>query len=180
LQKQKQKERLMSTIAAAGPKIIDTGKINNRRLLHFDSIDQMMVEVDRLVAAERAGCLVQLGNWTLGQALGHLATWSEFSYTGVPLKPPFFIRWILRFQKKSFLYKPMRAGVRIPGVTGGTMGIEPMALDEGLRRFKNICQRLKAEPPTAPSPIFGQMTHDESIALSLRHAELHLGYFIPQ
>jgi hypothetical protein len=153
---------------------------SNRRLLHFESIDQMLEEVDQLVAAERAGRLVQLGNWTLGQALGHLATWSEFSYTGVPLKPPFFIRWLLRLQKNSFLYKPMRAGVRIPGVTGGTLGTEPATLDDGLRRFKDICQRLNAEPPTAPSPIFGQMTHDESIALSLRHAELHLGFFVRQ
>jgi hypothetical protein len=170
----------MTAIAAAGPKLVDTAKVANRRLLHFDSIDQMLEEVDRLVAAERCGRLLQLGNWTLGQALGHLATWSEFSYTGVPLKPPFFIRWLLRLQKNSFLYKPMRAGVRIPGVNGGTLGTQPMALDEALRRFKSICQRLKTEPPSAPSPIFGQMTLDESIALALRHAELHLGFFAPQ
>jgi len=170
----------MATIAAAGPKLVNTAKVANRRLLHFESIDQMLQEVDRLVAAERAGRLLQLGNWTLGQALGHLATWSEFSYTGVPLKPPFFIRWILRFQKNSFLYKPMRAGVRIPGIDGGTLGTEPVALDDGLARFKSICQRLKNEAPTVPSPVFGQMTHDESIALSLRHAELHLGFFVPQ
>jgi len=170
----------MTTLAAAGSKLVDTAKVANRRLLHFDSIDQMLQEVDRLVAAERAGRLVQLGNWTLGQVLGHLATWSEFSYTGVPLKPPFFIRWIVRFQKNKFLYKPMPSGVKIPGIEGGTLGIKPATLEEGLARFKSICQRLKTEAPTAPSPIFGRMTHDESIALSLRHAELHLGFFVPQ
>lgn len=167
------------TVAAA-PSVVDTGKVAGRRVLHFDSIDQLLAEVDRLVAAERAGRLKRLGNWTLGQTLGHLATWDEFSYTGVPLKPPFFIRWILRFQKNKFLRGPMPAGVKIPNVQGGTLGTEPILLDEGLARHTKVLQRLKVEAPTLPSPIFGKMTHAEVIALTLRHAELHLGFFVPE
>ena len=49
-----------------------------------------------------------------------------------------------------------------------------------MRRYKNVLQRLKVEAPTLPSPIFGKMTHDESIALTLRHTELHLGFFVPE
>jgi Protein of unknown function (DUF1569) len=167
------------TVAAA-PIVVDTGKVQGRRILHFDSLDQVLAEVDRLAAAERAGQLRRLGNWTLGQTLGHLATWAEFAYTGVPLKPPFFIRWILRFQKKKFLVGPMPAGVKIPNVEGGTLGREPLSLDEGVRRYKNVLRRLKVEAPTLPSPILGKMTHDESIALTMRHAELHLGFFVPE
>ena len=170
----------MTTIASAGSTVVDTGKIAGRRVLHFNSIDQLLEEVDRLAAAERAGRLKRLGNWTLGQTFGHLATWTEYGYTGCPINAPFFIRWILWFQKKKFLYGPMRAGVRIPRVEGGTLGTDPMSLDEGLRRLKNVLQRLKVEEPSAPSPIFGKMTHEESIALTLRHAELHLGFFVPQ
>ena len=170
----------MTTIASAGSTVVDTGKIAGRRVLHFNSIDQLLEEVDRLAAAERAGRLKRLGNWTLGQNLGHLATWTEYIYTGVPLKPPFFIRWILRFQKKKFLVGPMPAGVKIPRVKGGTLGTDALPLEEGLRRYKAVLQRLKAEPPTLPSPIFGKMTHEESIALTLRHAELHLGFFVPE
>lgn len=167
----------MSSPTAAAQ--LDTGKVTGRRELHFDSIDQMMAEVDRLVAAEQAGRLKQLGNWTLGQTLGHLATWIEYGYTGAPLHPPFFIRWILRLQKKKFLRGPMPAGVRIPRVEGGTLGIAPMPLDEALPRFRKAAQRLQQEPPTAPSPALGMLTHDEAIALNLRHAELHLGFLIP-
>src|SRR5207244_91073 len=61
---------------------VDTAKIADRRVLRFDSLDQMLAEVDRLVDAERIGRLKRLGNWTLGQTLGHLATWMEFGYTG--------------------------------------------------------------------------------------------------
>jgi hypothetical protein len=72
---------------------IDTGKVTSKRQLHFDSIDQMLADAEALVEAEKAGRLKRLGNWTLAQALNHLATWMEFAYTGSPLNPPFFIRW---------------------------------------------------------------------------------------
>jgi hypothetical protein len=159
---------------------VDTGKITGRRKLRFESINEMMSEVERLVQAEKAGRLQRIGNWTLGQALGHLAVWSEYAYTGSPLKPPFFIKVLLRLRKQKFLYGPMRAGVKIPGVPGGTLATEPMPLNEALARLRRVMERLKKEAPTAPNVIFGPLTHDESIALNLRHAELHLGFFVPE
>jgi hypothetical protein len=169
----------MSTTTQAATPPINTSKVPDRRILHFDSIDQVLVEVDQLVEVERAGKLKHVGNWTLGQVLGHLACWTEYGYTGSPLKVPFYIRWMLRMRKNSFLYKPMQPGVKIPGVQGGTLGTEPMSLDESLPRFRKVMERLKNETPTAPNVIFGRMTHDESIAINLRHAELHLGFLVP-
>jgi hypothetical protein len=159
---------------------VDTAKVAGRRLLRFESIDEAMAEVDRLVEAERAGKLKRLGNWTLGQTLGHLAAWMEYSYTGTPLKVPFFIRWILRLRKRKFLYGPMRPGVRIPRVEGGTLATEPLPLEETLGRTRRVMERLKSEAPTALNPIFGRLTHEEWTALHLRHAELHLGFMVPQ
>jgi len=158
---------------------VDTGKVVGRRELRFESIDQVLADVDRLVEAERSGRLKRLGNWTLGQTLGHLATWVEYSYTGAPLKVPFFIRWMLRLRKQKFLYEPMRAGVWIPRVEGGTLATEPMPLDEALERLRRALQRLKAEAPTPPSVIFGPLTHEEWIANHLRHAEVHLSFMVP-
>src|SRR5229473_1841664 len=146
---------MSSSVQTSSPPV-DTSKVTERRHLHFDSIDQVLAEVDRLVEAERVGRLKHVGNWTLGQTLGHLACWAEYAYTVAPLHPPFFIRWILRMRKNSFLYKPMRAGVRIPGVAGGTLATEPMPLDEALLRFRKVIERLKTEPPTAPSPALGK------------------------
>jgi Protein of unknown function (DUF1569) len=170
----------MSNPIEAPSRPVDTAKVINRRLLHFDSIDEVLADVDRLVEAERAGRLKHVGNWTLGQVLGHLACWSEYGYNGCPLKPPFFIRWILRLGKNSFLYKPMKPGARIPRVPGGTLATDPMFLDEALPRFRKVMERLKTETPAAPNVIFGKMTHEESIALNLRHAELHLGFMVPK
>jgi hypothetical protein len=149
-------------------------------MLRFESIDQAMAEAERLAEAERAGRLRRLGNWTLGQTLGHLAAWAEYGYTGAPLKPPFFIRWILRLRKRKFLYEPMRPGVRIPGVEGGTLATDLLPLEEGRGRYRRVMERLKAEAPTAPSAALGWLTHEEAIALNLRHAELHLGFQLPE
>ncbi len=170
----------MGQATSASSTAVDTGKVIGRRTVRFESIDEVLAEVDRLAEAERAGRLRRLGNWTLGQALGHLATWAEYGYTGAPLKAPFFIRWILRLRKRKFLYGPMRAGVKIPGVEGGTLATEPKPLEDGLAQYRKVMERLKAEPPTAPNVIFGRLTHDESIALNLRHAELHLGFLVPE
>jgi hypothetical protein len=74
----------------------------------------------------------------------------------------------------------MRPGVRIPGVAGGTLATDPVPLDERLGRFRRVLERLKAEAPTAPSPLFGPLTHEEPIAMNLRHAEVHLGFLIPE
>jgi hypothetical protein len=159
---------------------VDTGKVADRRTLRFESIDQVLAEVERLAEAERAGRLRRLGNWALGQTLGHLATWAEYSYTGAPLAAPFFVKWFLRLRKRKFLYGPMRAGVKIPGVAGGTLATEPVPLDEALERMRRVLGRLKSEAPTAPNVIFGPLSHDEWVALNLRHAELHLGFLVPQ
>src|SRR5262249_26224048 len=148
-----------------------------RRMLRFNSIQEAIDEAERLAQAERAGKVKRLGNWTLGQALGHLATWTEYSYTGSPLKVPFFIKWIFRLRKRKFLYEPMRAGVKIPRIPGGTLATDPVLLEEALGRFRTVMTRLKTEPPTAPNDIFGLLSQEESIALNLRHAELHLGFF---
>jgi hypothetical protein len=167
-------------MTTSSPTPVDTGKVAGRRLLRFESIDQATAEAERLAEAERAGRLRRLGNWTLGQALGHLATWAEYGYTGVPLKTPFFIRWVLRLRKQKYLYGPMRAGVKIPGVAGGTLAADAVPLDEALDHYRRVMGRLKSEPPTAPSPILGRLTHEEAVALTLRHAELHLGFFVPE
>jgi hypothetical protein len=159
---------------------VDTRKVADHRTLRFESLDQLMAEVERLAEAERAGQLRRLGNWTLGQTVGHLASWAEYSYTGAPLKVPFYIQWFLRLRKRKVLYGPMRAGVKIPRVEGGTLATEPVPLDEALGRMRRVMGRLTSEAPTAPNVIFGPLTHEEWVALNLRHAELHLGFLAPE
>ena len=157
---------------------VDTKRSPDFRVLRFNSVDDCAAEVHRILAADAEGRLRASGNWTPGQVLAHVAAWIEYAYTGFPVAPPpWFVRWILRLQLRRILRGSMPRGVRIPRVTGGTVGMDDVATPEAAARLLRALQRL-ASPEEAPfdSPAFGPMSHADRITLNLRHAELHLGY----
>lgn len=158
--------------------MLDTRKVADRRNLRYASIDDLLADIDRIVAAENAGTLSHTGNWTAGQAMGHVAAWINYGYDGYPIKPPPFpISIILRFMGKRMLTKGMRPGVRIPGVPNGTLATEPLSTQDGAAQLRAALQRLKkGEPARFPSPAFGPMTEADRVQLNLRHAELHLSF----
>jgi hypothetical protein len=158
---------------------IDTGTVTGRRELHFDNLDQLQTEVDKLTAADQGGKLQRIGNWTLAQALGHIASWINFAFDGYPMKVPFFIKLIIRPMKNRFINGPMPSGKKLPGVPNGTFGAESLPLDEAQKRMSAAIARLKASSPSEPNPIFGPLTHDQWTSMNLRHAELHLSFFKP-
>lgn len=151
-----------------------------RRALRFETIDDVLAEIDRIEAADRAGTLRTTGNWTVGQTFGHLAAWINYGYEGFPAgaHPPWFVRVILRrFVMPRALRRGVSPGMRIPRVDGGTFGIEPLSTEEGARRLREALARLKnREPVRYHSPAFGPMDDEQRIAFQLRHAELHLGF----
>ena len=153
-----------------------------RRHLRFETADEALSEAERLVAAEQAGQLDRVGNWTLGQALGHLATWANFAFDGYPpaIRAPLPVRIILRAIRGRILSKGMMTGVRIRGVPEGTLGLDPLDADEGLTRFRVAMERLRATSPEIDNPAFGRLTHEEWVRLNLRHAELHLSHLVPR
>ena len=152
-----------------------------RRKLRFQSLDAALAEAERLVAAEQEGRLRRAGNWPLGQTLGHLATWASFALNGYPpeVRAPLPVRMILRLMRNTILTKGMMPGVKVGRVPGGTVGLEPMDAEEGLRRLRDAFARLRATAPTVQNPVFGRLTHEQWIQLNLRHAELHLGNQVP-
>jgi hypothetical protein len=158
------------------PSSVDTSRVTGRRQLRFSNFDECLAEVDRLVAADSSGRIVRVGNWTLGQTLGHLAAWCDYGFDGVPLKPPLFVKVVMRMMKKKMLRGPMRAGVKIPRVDGGTLGTEMVSTEDAVQRYRRAVARLRASAPDRPNIIFGRLTHDEWIQLNLRHAELHLSF----
>jgi hypothetical protein len=160
---------------------VDTGKVAERRRLRLETFGQAWAEVERIAAAERQGRLKRCGNWSVGQVFNHLAAWASYPYEGYPprLNAPWFVRLIMKTRKRRYLYEAMPAGVKIPGIEGGTMATEDTSLEQGMSRLKRAWDRLDAGPPAVPNPIFGPLTHEEWRALNLRHAELHLGFLQP-
>jgi hypothetical protein len=153
-----------------------------RRPLRFDTLGDLLREVDRIVAAERAGQLRRTGNWTTGQTFGHLAAWMEYPYVGFPPEahPPWLVRVILKMFRERLLRKTMSPGMKLGRIPGGTLGVEVMSAEAGEKRLRDAIARLqRREPAVHHSPALGAMTDDERIALNLRHAELHLGFLHP-
>jgi hypothetical protein len=158
---------------------VDTAKVTGRRTLRFRTPAEMHADVAELVAAERAARLDQIGNWTLAQNLNHLGTWVNFAFDGTPLRPPWIIKLILRARKKQFLGGALPAGRYIPRVQGGTLGFEPIPLEEALEKFSQAWDRFERQIPPKPHIVFGPLAHQEWIDAHLRHAELHLSFLKP-
>ncbi|MBX9736745.1 MAG: DUF1569 domain-containing protein [Phycisphaerales bacterium] len=162
---------------------VDTRKVKGRRVLKFATIDEMIRDAEQLGAAEAAGTLKRLGNWTLGQTINHMATWAYYAHDGVPAAghPPWFVRLPARwFFKRYFLSRTMMPGLRPLRSPEGTLAVEVMQTPEALAKLKAGTARLVATAPTKPNPLLGPLTHQEWIALHLRHAELHLSFFVPR
>ena len=162
--------------------MIDTKKVADRRRLRFEALDAAVRDAEMLADAERGGSLLATGNWSLGQAVGHLAFWARAPFNGYPAmrQPPWLLRKLLPLFKNRFLNHKLPAGARIPGVPDGTFGVEPLATDAALEELRREFFRLAKQAPAAPNLIFGPMTHEEWIKLNLRHAELHLSFFHPR
>jgi hypothetical protein len=138
---------------------LDSANVPARRHLHFDTVDDALRGAERLAETDPQSHLAHVGNWTLGQTLGHLATWAEFCDTGTPLNPPFFVKLIFRFNKKQFLFSLMRSGVSIPRVPNDTVGTETLSLAPAIPRFERPFLRVRDEPPTARHSVLGNRTH---------------------
>jgi hypothetical protein len=161
--------------------MINTKKVRDRRALRFGTLDDVLRDAELLAEAARGGTLRATGNWTLGQALAHLATWVNMPFDGYPrMQPP---AWWMRLLRPVItwwlVHKGFPAGVRIAGAPGGTFGIEPCEVDDGLNRLRAAFRRLVDAAPMRTSPVFGTMTREEWIKFHLRHAELHLSFFHP-
>lgn len=159
---------------------INTRKVTNYRKLRFNSIDDCIAEVHRIIAANEEGSLRTSGNWTPGQVVAHVASWIEYGYEGYPVDPPpFFVRWLLRLRLRKMLRNGMPRGVRIPGLKDGTVGMNNMATPKVGERLLLALKRLQnREEARFDSPAFGAMSHDDRTLLNLRHAELHIGFLV--
>jgi hypothetical protein len=158
---------------------IDTKKAT-RRTLAFNSFDDVRTELTALEKAHAAGALNTSGNWTPGQILSHLAAFMTYPYDGYPPElssPPWFIKLILKAKKNTYLYKALPAGVKIPGIKGGTTGADDVSFEQALPRLLAAMARMEKAPPAIDNPVFGPMTHDQWKSVNIRHCELHLAFF---
>lgn len=159
---------------------VNTKTVADRRKPNYETIDSLLKDMDAIVAAENNGTLKRLGNWTVGQAFNHLGSWINFGWEGFPMRVPWFIKPFLMMKKKRYLTVGMDSGVRIPGTSFGTFATDRVPTSEGYEKLKKALLRLQSgEEATFHSPAFGKLSQEERVKMNLRHAELHLSFFVP-
>jgi hypothetical protein len=154
---------------------VDTRKVQNRRQLHFDTIDDILKDVERL----NQGSVKTLGNWSGGQILKHLATVMNSSIDGSPLRLSWVFRLMGKMFKRRILTKGMTPGFQLKGHSAQFLVPPATSWQEGLAVFRQAIHRLKTESKREPSPFLGQMTREQWDQLHCRHAELHLSFLVP-
>jgi len=156
---------------------VNTKLVTNRQVLKFTTTDEALNHALEIARWEREGVLKTLGNWSPGEALGHLATWVGYSYDGLPFEVPWFMRLLGPLLKGRALKGPMPAGWKFSQAPGGTWGTEPISTEQGLGQLRRAMERLRTVPPIRPHPFLGTLTPAQWTAAHLRHAELHLSFF---
>jgi Protein of unknown function (DUF1569) len=154
---------------------IDTSKVQGRRELHFETIEDILADVERL----NLGKVKTLGNWSGGQILKHLAIVMNDCIDGAAFRLAWPIRMLGRVMKKRILTKGMTPGFQLKRQAAGALVPPALSWEEGLNIFRTAVHRLQTESKRAPSPFLGEMTREEWNQLHCRHAELHLSFLVP-
>ncbi|MGE0605679.1 MAG: DUF1569 domain-containing protein [Pirellulales bacterium] len=153
---------------------INTKQVAGRRQLHFDTLDDIVAELDRLEGQP----LRSLGNWTVGQNLSHLAAVMNAAIDGADFKAPWIIRLLVPLFKRKLLAGPMPPGFKLPKRAASFMPCETDTA-AGFAALRQAIHRLRTENHRELSPVFGSLTLDEWINLHCRHCELHLSFIVP-
>jgi hypothetical protein len=147
-----------------------------RRELWFASLDELMPEVEKLLAGH-----VCVGHWSLGQICNHLATAFNYPIDAGLHSAPSNVPEDPRFQlvRQRFF----RAN-RFPD--GRTAPVSELVPREGLDdRFEADALRVAlarfqvATGSFAPHPALGSMTKEEWAGFHCLHAAHHLGFVVP-
>jgi len=158
---------------------VNTRKVEGRRELSYETLDELERDVRELARAEHDGRLTALGNWTLAQAVQHLQRFMTCSIDGFG-KTPWFLP-IMGLPLRLFMMKRVLTLPTPPGMSAkGTPFHPDEAPDLGasLEGFFDVLERIRrGDRFEARSPLLGWLGHEKWTKLHLRHAELHLSFF---
>lgn len=157
---------------------IDTRRVTSRRTVHYGSYQDLLEDAERLGASK-----VQiLGNWSLGQVLGHLATSMNASIDGFSSTVPWPLRLLGRLLlRRRLLHGPLRPGIKLPATVEAKVVPSAETTDqEGLASLRQAIGRQQDETHRVPHYILGNISLEEWTQAHLRHAEMHMSFMVPR
>ncbi len=156
---------------------VDSTQVRGRRKLRFRSFDDVLADAE----LARAGGYLALGNWNLGQAVKHLGNAMDACIDGVdftvPLSSQILGRLVFRY---VILWWQFPAGARLPKpAERALVPASDTDFDEAMQVLRHGIKRLATEKRRQAHPVIGGMSVANWNRFHLRHAELHLSFFVP-
>ena len=157
--------------------MINTARVTDRRELHFDSLAEIMADVEYLDSGDPPRAI---GNWTPAQIVQHVTKFMSYSMDGFPVpKLGLPMRVLGRLMRKSALTKPMRPGYMFPKNFKFLAPDPHVSWEEAVDDLRAAIQRCGSQRMAEPSPILGSLTPEQWEQLHCRHAELHFSFIRP-
>ncbi len=155
---------------------INTRHVADRRTLRFGRLGDILADVEALDRSEHRRAL---GNWTPAQVVDHVAAFIDASLDGFPeakLAAP--LRWFGALMKSRALNRPLPAGFKIPNPLRARFAPkERVSWLEAVDHLRRTVGRVEAgERMTHPSPLLGELGHEQWVQMHCRHAEMHLSF----
>lgn len=149
-----------------------------RRQLHFNNLDEVVAEAERLAA----GKVRTTGHHSFGQILEHLARSHDMT-TGklqVP-PPPWYMRLMIPLMKPMLLNdKPLKPGFKLPPKSESVFWPnQEFDVATALAHLQDSVEYYKTHGPMPKHPMFGSITRQQNDQLNCRHAALHLSFVQP-
>ena len=156
---------------------VNSRRVAGRRKLRYRDFGELLSDAEHLAS----GPTRSLGNWSLGQALKHLALMMEMAVDGNPFDAHWLIRLVARvLYRRQLIHSHMSPGFQLPAAMAEQLVPEvEVSPEEGLAALRAAIARMKTQPLQEYHPLLGAMSRDEWREFHLRHAELHLSFIVP-
>ncbi|HLN30393.1 MAG TPA: DUF1569 domain-containing protein [Gemmataceae bacterium] len=155
---------------------VNSKTVQGRRRLTFNSLDDIVVDAEKLAASPNTK---MLGNWPVSQLFTHLAVTINGSIDGISARAPWYLRWLGPYVKGRVMRNGMSAGFKLPKEMESDLFPPAGSARDALEKLRMAIARTKKERMTSQHPFFGKLTHEEWTQLHQRHAELHLSFALP-
>ncbi|MEZ6137548.1 MAG: DUF1569 domain-containing protein [Pirellulaceae bacterium] len=153
--------------------MVKTKNVVGRRKVRYDSYEDLLGDAQALTSSE----VRTLGNWSFGQILVHVAQAIDSSIDGAGFALPWPLRWAMTLlMKKKFLSQALPPGFKS---SPSFIPADDVSVENGLALLQKAVARQGLETKRAPHPAFGSISAHEWTDFSLRHAEMHMSFVVP-
>jgi hypothetical protein len=142
-----------------------------RRALAFASLDEVMPEVERVLAGHEA-----VGRWTLAQIVNHLATALRYTGSAPPTAEEPTREHDVR-RRRFFSRESFPDGIELPAGLEPPVGLDARTEADSLRAA--IALFASRTGPFPAHPRLGPLTGEEWDRFHRMHCAHHLGFAVP-